>query len=125
MKNETDSFVYNYSAKQQDQVKRIKEKYIPKEENKYEQLRRLDKKADRKGTIYSLIVGIIGALLLGISLSIVTVFIEYFFYGVVIGIVGLAFIALAYPIFNRVTKVEREKLSPEITALCDELIENQ
>ena len=41
------TFTFTYSASQQEEVKRIREKYAPpvKEEDKMEQLRRLDKAA--------------------------------------------------------------------------------
>ncbi len=44
------SFHYTYSAKQQEEVKRIRQKYLPPTEDKMAQLRRLDKSAERKGT---------------------------------------------------------------------------
>lgn len=43
--------------------------------------------------------------------------------GVVIGIAGMALVAAAYPIHNRVLKKEREKIAPEILRLSDELIQ--
>ena len=42
--------------------------------------------------------------------------------GVVIGMMGAALVAVAYPVFNRVLKKEREKIAPEILRLSDELL---
>ena len=42
--------------------------------------------------------------------------------GVVIGMMGVALVAVAYPVFNRVLKKEREKIAPEILRLSDELL---
>ena len=51
-------------APEQEEIKRIRDKYLPKEENKMEQLQRLDASATKKGTAVALIVGIIGTLML-------------------------------------------------------------
>lgn len=37
--------------------------------------------------------------------------------GISVGIVGLALVGLAYPLYNRILKREREKLAPEILRL--------
>ena len=50
MNDKTDTFQYTYSAKQQDEIQKIRKKYLPQEEDKMEQLRRLDKSTNRKGT---------------------------------------------------------------------------
>ena len=40
---EDNSFNYTYSAKQQEEIKNIRKKYVAPEEDKMEQLRRLDR----------------------------------------------------------------------------------
>ena len=50
MKN-NESFIYTYSAKEQEEIKKIREKYLPKETNNMERLRRLDKSVTQKSTI--------------------------------------------------------------------------
>ena len=62
-------FEFAYSAAQQEEIKSIREKYIEKKEDKMETLRNLDRSATKKGTAVSLAVGIIGALLLSIGMS--------------------------------------------------------
>ena len=42
--------------------------------------------------------------------------------GILVGIAGIVMVAVAYPIFNRVLKKERERIAPEILRLTDELI---
>lgn len=61
-----DSFQYTYSAAEQEEVKRIRSKYLPKKENKMETLRRLDA---QRATIASIIIGVTGALILGLGMS--------------------------------------------------------
>lgn len=121
--NTSESFRFTYSAKEQEEIKKIREKYVPKEENKMEQLRRLDQRVTRKGTSYSIMIGVIGSLLLGLGMSCIMVWQgSWFIPGIIIGVIGIAIVAAAYPVYNLVTKHEREKIAPEIIRLTDELI---
>ena len=123
MEEKKETFEYNYSAKQQKEIKTIREKYVPKEENKMEQLRRLDASATKPGTAASIIVGVIGALLFGIGMCCTMVWMgNLFIPGIVIGVAGLLSIAAAYPVYTHITKKQREKLAPEIMRLTDELM---
>ena len=121
--NEHEAFRYTYSAMEQEEVKKIRQKYIPKEADKMEQLRKLDQSVTRKGTTASLAVGIVGALLLGIGMCCAMVWMgQWFIPGIIIGLVGIAVVSLAYPLYQRITKKEREKIAPEIMRLTDELM---
>ncbi|MBQ8724523.1 MAG: hypothetical protein IJY74_02475, partial [Oscillospiraceae bacterium] len=60
-----ETFSYTYSAKQQEEIQKIRKKYVPKEADKMEYLRRLDASVAQKSTVISLAAGIIGALILG------------------------------------------------------------
>ena len=42
--------------------------------------------------------------------------------GILIGIAGLVLVSLAYPVYNRAIKTERERIAPEIIRLTDELM---
>lgn len=121
MKNK-ETFSYTYSAKEQEEIKKIREKYVPKEADKMEQLRRLDASVTQKGTVVSLVVGIVGALILGTGMSMCMVWTELFVLGIIVGVIGIAAVSLAYPLYNYVTKKEREKIAPEIIRLTDELM---
>ncbi len=118
-----ETFNYTYSAKQQEEIKRIREKYIPKQADKMEQLRSLDERVTRKGTTVSLIVGIIGVLVMGFGMSCCMVWTDTLLaVGIVFGLIGIAGVAAAYPLYDRITKKEREKIAPEIIRLTDELM---
>lgn len=124
MENKNKTFNYTYSAKEQEDLRNIRNKYLPKEqnENKMEQLRRLDRSTTRKGTIISIALGVIGCLLLGVGMCCTMVWMENLFIpGVIIGIIGIAAVAVAYPIYTHITKKEREKIAPQILKLADEL----
>ena len=122
-KNESEVFSYTYSAKEQEEVKQIRKKYMPKEADKMEQLRRLDRSVTRKGAAVSIVMGIIGALTLGIGMCCAMVWMgRWFVPGIVIGLVGIILVSLAYPLYTHITQKEREKVAPEILRLTDELM---
>lgn len=123
MDNKNNAFEYTYSAPQQEEIKRLREKYLPKEEGKMEQLRRLDRGAAQKGTAVSLAVGTISTLILGIGMCCTMVWAETMFIpGIIIGLIGIAGVSLAYPLYTLITRKEREKIAPEILRLTDELM---
>lgn len=122
MENQKDTFTYTYSATQQEEIRNIRKKYLPKQEDKMEQLRRLDRSATKKGTAISILVGVIGCLLLGVGMCCTMVWMGgWFIPGVILGVVGIAGVAVAYPLYIRITKKEREKLAPQILKLTEEL----
>lgn len=131
--NEKNGFTYTYSAKEQAELKRIREKYSPatEEETKMERLRRLDAGVTQKAQAVSLVFGIIGALLLGFGMSMCMTNLGEILgshrdwaivVGIIIGLVGGILASLAYPMYNHIVKREREKIAPEIIRLTDELM---
>lgn len=122
MENEKETFSYSYSTKQQEEINDIRKKYLPKEEDKMEQLRRLDQSATKPGMAAALFVGIVGAMVLGIGMCCTMVWADTMFIpGIIIGVVGIAGVSAAYPLYMHITKKQREKLAPEILRLTDEL----
>lgn len=123
MEKREDGFSYTYSSKQQEEIRNIRKKYLPPDEDKMEQLIRLDRSAAKKGRIVSMMVGIIGALVMGFGMCCALVWQESMFIpGIIIGIAGIALICCAYPIYSHITKKERERIAPEIIRLTDELM---
>ena len=124
MDNNT-TFNYTYSAKEQEEIKRIREKYASptKEETSMEQLRRMDESATKGAAIVSLTVGIAGALILGIGMCCTMVWGDKLFIpGIIIGLAGIAGVSAAYPLYVRMVKKKRTELAPEIMRLTDELM---
>lgn len=122
--NKKESFEFTYSAKQQEEVEKIRSKYLPKEESKMEQLIKLDKKAEQPGQIAAIAAGTIGMLLLGVGMCCTMVWninIGMFIGGIFIGLVGLAVAGIAYPLYKKVTEKERAKIADQIIALSNEL----
>lgn len=129
--NKQNGFSYTYSAKEQAELKRIREKYTVREENKLERLRRLDRGATNKAASASIILGVIGALILGSGMSLtMSEFglllkldtVTSLIIGIAAGIFGIALICLAYPLYSRLLRHERKKIAPEVIRLTDELL---
>lgn len=122
MKNDS-VFNYTYSAKEQEEIKKIREKYVGKsDETNIEKLRRLDKSVTKKATVLSITLGIIGVLVMGTGMSMCMAFEGLFIAGIIIGVIGIALVCVNYPVYIYVLKKEREKIAPEIIKLSDELM---
>lgn len=123
-----DRFSFTYSAQQQKEVEAIRKQYLPQEADKMEQLRKLHAIPTQKARAASLTVGIIGALIMGTGMSLAMTEIGAalgslaMILGIAVGLVGVVLVALAYPLYNRVLKKQREKIAPEILRLSDELL---
>ena len=130
-KNTESSFKYTYSAKEQDEIKRIRQKYQNEEEDSMTRLRKLDASATSKATVIALVLGIVGALILGMGMSLIMTDLAVLLgmkgmtniiVGIITGVLGVILAALAYPVYSKVLKREREKIAPEILSLTDELM---
>ena len=123
-----DSFKMTYSAQQQEEIQSIRQKYVPQEESKMDRLRALDARVTKKATMVSILVGVIGALLLGCGMSLImsdfgtALGAAALPVGIIVGVIGMIPVALAYPVYNRTLKKEREKIAPQILRLTDELM---
>lgn len=128
--DEKKAFSYTYSAKQQEEIQTIRKKYMPPEEDKMEQLRKLDASVSKKATIVSILVGLIGTLTLGFGMSLVMTTLSSILgiaeakmlLGVLVGIIGMLLIGCAYPVYTYILKKERKRVAPEILRLTDELL---
>ena len=47
---------------------------------------------------------------------------KLFIPGIVIGVIGIAAVLVAYPVYTHITKKQREKIAPEILRLTEELM---
>ena len=123
-----EGFHYTYSASQQQEVESIRKKYLPQEENKLELLRRLHRSASKKAQAWSIATGVTGTLVLGTGMSLCMTELgamlgdPVLMIGILVGTVGIVLVALAYPVYNRVLKKQRQRIAPEILRLTDELL---
>ncbi len=123
---ETNSFSYSYSAVEQEEIKRIREKYTEKEKvlSKLDLVKKLDKSVTDVATAVALAFGIFGVLVMGTGMSLVLVWGDiYMVPGIVTGVLGIILAGLAYPVYNKVLISRRKKIAPQIIKLTDELID--
>ena len=126
-----EGFRFTYSAEQQKEIDAIRRKYLPKEADKMDQLRKLHAVPTQKAQSWSIAVGIIGALILGTGMSLTMTDIGAglgslaMVVGILVGIAGMVLVALAYPIYNQVLHRERRKIAPEILRISDDLLNHR
>lgn len=127
-----EGFSYTYSAAQQQEVEHIRSKYLPRQEDKMDRLRRLHRSASRKARTWAIVLGTVGALILGTGMSLFMSELGQILgmntelsmaVGIAAGLVGLALTALAYPVYNHLLSKERERIAPEILRLSEELLQ--
>lgn len=126
-----EEFNFTYSAQQQKEIEEIRKKYLPKETDRMEQLRKLHAVPGEKARRAALGVGIIGVLIMGTGMSLcmtnlgelLGAYKDYaMVIGIAVGVAGMVPAALAYPLYNRVLKKQRQRIAPEILRLSDELL---
>ena len=117
------TFRYQYSAAQSKEVQEIRKKYVPREMDKMERLRILDSKVQKAGMTESLCLGIIGALIFGIAMCFgLDVFGAAWWPAIPFGILGVAMMLPAYPLYKYLYNKKKVALTPEILQLTEELI---
>ena len=125
---ENNSFEYTYSSQQRQEIEAIRKKYLPKEEDKMEQLRRLHSIPTQKAQAASIAIGVLGTLILGTGMSLCMTDLGAelgplaMVIGILVGVLGLVMVALAYPLYNSVLRKERQRIAPEILRLSEELL---
>ena len=128
------TFEYTYCAKEREEIKAIRQKYAAQEqpEDKLAAIRRLDAQVTEKATAVSLVLGILGALIMGSGMSLTMTDIGELLglnatlamlVGIAVGVAGMVMAGVAYPVYNRIVKTQREKIAPQILRLTDELLQ--
>lgn len=124
--NQDTTFIYRYSAKENKEVQEIRQKYLPREESKLEELKRLDYTVQNSGMIESLCAGIGGVLVFGLGLCLAMQVIGSGVFavvlGVLLGVIGMAGMVIAYPVYRKISQKVRSEYAPRILKLTDELM---
>lgn len=118
----TESFNYTYSAPEQQEILNIRSKYLPKEESKLEELKRLDRTVQSSGITVSLSIGIISCLVFGLGLCFcLDVLGSARWPGILLGALGMAGMLLAYPLQKKLLQKAKQKYASRILELSAEL----
>ena len=131
MMNNESTFSYTYSAKENQQVLSIRDKYLPQEKNEVEKLMELDAKVKRPANVFAYTYGSVSAIVMGAGMSLVMTDIgamiglaSTMVPGIAIGIVGMAMALTTYPIHKRMLASRRKKYAPEIIKLSEKIMQN-
>lgn len=122
----SNQFNFKYSAPTENERKEIdsiRRQYLPKEktETKMERLRRLDSLVKNTATIWSLCLGVVGTLVLGVGLTMILEW-SIWLWGVVLMVVGCIPIIIAYPVYKNLLKKYKNLYGEEILRLSEELL---
>ncbi len=118
-------FHYQYSATESAEIQEIRKKYLPQPESKLEELKRLDHAVQNTGVNAALCVGIVSSLIFGTGMchgmqvlgsgTVVQVV------GIVLGLVGIAGMLAAYPLYRKLRANMKAKLAPQILDLVAQI----
>lgn len=121
MSNEN-TFSYTYRARENQEVLDIRKKYLPQEESKLDELKRLDSMVQTSGVAESLCAGIGGALIFGIGMCLsMRVIGNAAWLGVILGLAGAVGMLSAFPVYRKHFNKAKEQHRPRILQLTAEL----
>ena len=122
----SNQFNFRYTAPSQEERKEIdsiRRQYAPQEhvESKIERLRRLDAIVKNTAIIWSLVFGVVGALIFGLGLTMILEW-SIWLWGIVLMVLGCVPIAIAYPVYKLLLQKGKAKYGDEILSLSEELL---
>ena len=112
---------FNPTEQEMSQAEKIRRQYLSHEENKMEQLQKLDQQVKLPGKITASILGVLGALIMGSGMS-MTMVTEVSVLGIVLGVIGMVIALAAYPVYQHITNRRKETYAQEILELTDAVI---
>ena len=119
-------FNFKYTAPTEEERKEIdsiRRQYAPQEktETKLERLRRLDGLVKNTAIIWSLVLGVVGTLVLGLGLTMILEW-SIWLWGIVLMVIGSVPMAIAYPVYKSTLNKGKAKYGDEILRLSEELL---
>ena len=126
--NDLEKFDYSYSApteRERREIEDIKKQYVtPKKEEGLAKLRKLNNRVIQPPLIVSLMIGIVGTLIMGTGMAMALEW-NLLAWGIVVGVLGLAIAAVAYPIYRAILKRNKQKYGRQIIDLSNELLHEE
>lgn len=119
---ERQSFTYTYSASANKEIQEIRKKYLPTEESKLNELKRLDRRVQTAGMAEALSIGVGGMMIFGTGMCVgLDVLGGGMLLSVILCTVGTAIMIPAYFIYRAIARRVGAKYIPKILKLADEL----
>ncbi len=124
MENNT-VFHYQYSAKESAEIQDIRKKYLPQQESKLAELKRLDRTVQNAGVATALCIGTISTLIFGAgmchAMQVLGSGLVAQAAGIALGLAGMAGMLTAYSLHRKLHAARKAKLAPRILELANEL----
>ena len=119
-------FNFKYTAlteEERKEIDSIRRQYVPQDhvESKIERLRRLDAIVKNTALIWSLVFGVVGALIFGLGLTMILEW-SIWLWGIVLMVIGSVPMAIAYPVYKLALNKGKAKYGDEILRLSEELL---
>ncbi|MDE6371992.1 MAG: hypothetical protein K2L61_00440 [Clostridia bacterium] len=120
-------FKYTYSAptaEEKKEILKIQRQYQPEQDTKDEkvaQLKKLDNAVKAPAKVVSILMGAIGFCCFGFGMTMSLEW-QMILWGALLGITGLVLMAFAYPVYNRIFAVRKEKYAEQILKLSQNLL---
>ena len=127
--NNENTFSYTYSAKENEEVQRIRDRYTQTSRTDMDELKELDAKVHRPANVFAYTYGSISAIIMGAGMSLVMTDIgeilglsSVMIPGIAIGVVGLGLALTTYPIYKGMLNSRRKKFAPRILELSEKIM---
>ena len=123
-------FEYTYHAPsetEREEIRAIRRQFLPTDPTEIsaiERLRKLNKKVYSVPTAISIALGVFGILIFGLGMSMALEWALYV-WGAIVSAVGVVPLALAYPVYGKMTEHRKQTYGEEIVRLSDELLNIQ
>lgn len=122
-------FSYTYSARDNQEVLRIRDKYLPKQEDPLTTLKTLDARVKRPAEVFAYIFGSVDAIIMGTGMSLVMTDVGAYLgitqtmpLGIAVGLVGMGLALLTYPLYKSILKGRKRKYAQQILELSENIL---
>lgn len=109
-------------------VQKIRSQYTEKQHSELDELKALDKQVKKPAQVFAYIFGSVAAIIMGAGMSLVmtdmgsTLGIGSMAPGIIIGIIGMVFAIVNYPIYKNMLAKRKAEYSQQILELSEKLI---
>ncbi len=123
-------FFYTYSADENQEVLKIRKKYMPQEKTDLQALKELDAKVRRPANVFAYVYGCVSAIIMGAGMSLVMTDIGGFLGlsdammpGILIGLVGMGLALTTYPIYRKILGKRKQKYASQVLELSEKVLQ--
>ena len=111
-------------------AQKIRTQYTDKQVTELDSLRKLDAKVKRPASVFAYVFGSISAIIMGAGMSLVmtdisdmlSLSIDPMLLGIVIGVVGMIFAVINYPIYKGILGARKKKYRKQILELSEKIM---